>query len=498
MFGLGSKLKRIGSKALKVEMRLELRTFTTNDTFRNDIAHVYFEFVRGSNSVVSSRKEWPETIEKIVEFNEVLKLTMTLYQNKEQTFLEKKGKLVMKGVSRVTHSTEVLGSVELKLHVLAADFGTQRVQFEIVDPKKHPIGKISVSTTATFLGEGKDDDDSSVASSIQSGMDGVPAVGMGGSLGLHHMYSGRSADRYNNAELISKFNNYDSKPAAGLPVADSSSNPFKDALEDEGNVSSPEGRPPASDPSPPVEKAVLVAKKTGIAGGAMNFVLGITKDKDKKAAKTSAAEDDSALLSLRAKKSNNARSGTEKSQSSSAGTEAAGGSSGRSGGGSNHPPPVPPATTATRGGGSGGNGNGGDDRDRELADLRRQLAATNTRQNNLEDEFQAKITEFIERIIAMEDTMEVETFRHEEVVIKLLKAAGVYEKSGYDPHNNETTEKLHDEKYLVDLFRRHLDDERQKISAMKQVLLQFSDQLGREENNQLMKVGVILTPNMSE
>ena len=133
-----------------------------------------------------------------------------------------------------------------------------------------------------------------------------------------------------------------------------------------------------------------------------------------------------------------------------------------------------------------------------MADLRRQLAATNTRQNNLEDEFQAKITQFIERIIAMEDNMEVETFRHEEVVIKLLKAAGVYEKSGYDPHNNETTEKLHDEKFLVDLFRRHLDDERQKISAMKQVLLQFSDQLGREETNQLMKVGVILTPNMHE
>ena len=103
----------------------------------------------------------------------------------------------------------------------------------------------------------------------------------------------------------------------------------------------------------------------------------------------------------------------------------------------------------------------------------------------------------IERIIEMEDRLEAETLRHEESVLKLLRAAGVYELSGYDPGDRETTDKLHDEAFLAELFRLHLDDERNKVMTLKSVLIQFADRLSRDDNQRLLLAGVILVPEQS-
>ena len=95
----------------------------------------------------------------------------------------------------------------------------------------------------------------------------------------------------------------------------------------------------------------------------------------------------------------------------------------------------------------------------------------------------------------MEDLLEAETLRNEERVLTLLRAAGVYELSGYDPSDRGTTDKLHDEAFLADLFRLHLDDERNKVMVLKSVLIQFADRLSRDDNQRLLLAGVILVPD---
>ena len=472
MFGLGSKLRRIGTKPIKVQMSIDLKSFNNDpDTYRADIAYVFVEFIRGSNSVVSSRKEWPDSVDKVVLFDEVLTLVMTLYQNKDMICVEKKGKLVLKGVSKLTSSTEILGTAELKLHTLAQEYTTQRVQFELLDKCKKSIGKLNTSTTAKYLGEGKDDDDSSVASSVQSEyMTGHGPPG----LFLHARGAATPSgvtnqERYANPELIAKFNHHD-------PIAtnDTITN-TKDALE-------------TDDIGSAVSKQGTVPKKGGISG-TLTTMMGTKEKEVGKHLVNNESEESSALSSLRAKKAGlgGTHAVTRPAQAATTAVTSANANL------SNNTNFSQSYRTAPRT--SNHSFSSSDDKDREIAELRQQLEETNLRQNKLEGEFQQKLTAMIERIIEMEDNLEVELFSHEEVVIKLLKAAGVYERAGYIPNDASTTEKLHDEHFLEEIFRQHNDEERTKILTLKELLMKFSGQLSREDNQKLLKAGLILVEN---
>ena len=472
MFGLGNKLRRIGTKPIKVQMSIDLKSFNNDpDTYRADIAYVFVEFIRGSNSVVSSRKEWPDSVDKVVLFDEVLTLVMTLYQNKDHICMEKKGKLVLKGVSKLTSSTEILGTAELKLHTLAQEYTTQRVQFELLDKSKKPIGKLNTSTTAKYLGEGKDDDDSSVASSVQS--EYMPGHGPPG-LFLHARGTAAPSgvtnqDRYANPELIAKFNHHD-------PIApnDPSANPSKDAVgtDDIGSAVSKQG---------------TVPKKGGISG-TLTSMMGSNEKEGGKPLVNTELEESSALSSLRAKKAGlgGTHTVTRPAQAVTAAVSSANANL------SNN-------TNSSQSNRSNSTSNqsysSNNDKDREIAELRQQLEETNIRQNKLEGEFQQKMTAMIERIIEMEDNLEVELFKHEEIVIKLLKAAGVYERAGYIPNDASTTDKLHDESFLEEIFRQHNDEERTKILTLKEIMMKFSSQLSREDNKKLLKAGLIMVEN---
>ena len=470
MFGIGNKLRRIGTKPIKVQMSIDLKSFNNDpDTYRADIAYVFVEFIRGSNSVVSSRKEWPDSVDKVVLFDEVLTLVMTLYQNKDMIYMEKKGKLVLKGVSKVTSSTEILGTAELKLHTLAQEYTTQRVQFELLDRSKKPIGKLNTSTTAKYLGEGKDDDDSSVASSVQSeympghGPPGLFLHARGGAPSTTGISSGvNNHEKYTNPELIAKFNHHDT------PIEQQG---VKDALE-------------TDDSGPMASKA---PKKGGISGTLTSMLASKEKEMGKPIVHKEVEE--SALSSLRAKKagSGGTHTVTRPAQAVTSAVTSANSdlSNNTNISQSNRSTGTSYQTTYSS----------SDEKDREIAELRRQLEETNIRQNKLEGEFQQKLTAMIERIIEMEDNLEVELFKHEEIVIKLLKAAGVYERAGYVPNDTSTTDKLHDESFLEEIFRQHNDEERTKILTLKELLLKFSSQLSREDNKKLLKAGLIFVEN---
>ena len=131
-----------------------------------------------------------------------------------------------------------------------------------------------------------------------------------------------------------------------------------------------------------------------------------------------------------------------------------------------------------------------DAKDLEILSLKKQLNDAKSYQNAMEDEFQTKITSMIERIIEIEDESDLEHYNHEQQTIKLLKAAGIYEKSGYDFRDSDNNLTYSDA--WGDLFREQTDEERIKVMALKKCLIQFSNQLTEEENCELLDAGVVL------
>ena len=316
-------------------MSLEVKTITANDasSLASSWAYVYVEFVRGSNSVVSTRREWPSDEGAVVPFEETLTLVMTLYQNKDGSYQDKKGKLVIKGVSKHTHTTDTLGTAELKLHALVANFDTQRVQFELLDKGRRPMGMVNVAATAKFLGEGKDDDDSSVASSVHSAAQQHSHQGFP-DFGMHHrplQPTPAASSAYSNPDLAARYNSYNRADA-------------------------------------PATSATIGVASSGLSG-ARGTILG---------GKQKAPDDDSALSSLRAKRGLPAVVPVSTHAPAPV-----------------NPAPVAATTTATSVTRSAALAGVPDERDREIQRLRDQLDVTNERQNALEGEFQSKVTAMV-------------------------------------------------------------------------------------------------------
>jgi hypothetical protein len=127
------------------------------------------------------------------------------------------------------------------------------------------------------------------------------------------------------------------------------------------------------------------------------------------------------------------------------------------------------------------------DKDEHICMLEKEIENMKNIHENLEDVFQSKITNFIERIIELEDEQESEIMQHEDQIISLLKASGIYHKSGYDRNNRPNNHDL-----WMDLLRVQLDDERIKIRTLKTIMMRFSDRLTKADNNMLLDAGIIL------
>lgn len=159
-----SKLKRIGLKSTKVQITLEIKDFTTIDV-RDDISLLFIEFERGSKSVSTPSRVWEDDL---TEFNESLTLIMTLYKDSSAKYVEKKGRLVVKGHSKITFTAKNLGMVQLELHKIAANFSKEEIKFQVKDSKGKIIGYLNITASAKYLGDGGGDDDSYVSSALSS------------------------------------------------------------------------------------------------------------------------------------------------------------------------------------------------------------------------------------------------------------------------------------------------------------------------------------------
>jgi hypothetical protein len=81
---------------------------------------------------------------------------------------------------------------------------------------------------------------------------------------------------------------------------------------------------------------------------------------------------------------------------------------------------------------------------KEILSLQIKLKESINYNEHLENEFQNKMTAMIERMIEVEDERDLEHHNHEQQIIKLLRAAKIYDKSQYDINNSENNLKLTD------------------------------------------------------
>lgn len=185
-----SKLNRIGAKRCKVQITIHLKALKILEN-RDDISFLFIEFEKGTNkSVCGARKAWPEDSLNVL-YNDPLTMVITLYQDKHGKYLEKKGKIVLKGHSKVLNADVKLGTSALSLHDLSSDYEKQNISFQFLNSKGKNVGSISTEILAKYLGEGGDDDASSVMSgaslqSFQSVSRSDVLQGLGSGSALHN------------------------------------------------------------------------------------------------------------------------------------------------------------------------------------------------------------------------------------------------------------------------------------------------------------------------
>ena len=162
-----SRLKRIGNKAFKVQLIIDLREITIIED-RDDINLVCVELRRGNKTISSSSKLWSNSDQPPIKLDEQLTLTMTLYKDYSGKFSEKNGKMHLNGHSSVTNSSVCLGSADLKFHHMASDFAAQRFQLVLLNSSGKEMGEVTVNVKAKFLGDGFGDEEGHSLGSILS------------------------------------------------------------------------------------------------------------------------------------------------------------------------------------------------------------------------------------------------------------------------------------------------------------------------------------------
>ena len=496
--GMFSKLRRVGTTSCKVQISIDLKWLTILES-KDYRCGLHIDFERGSKTVSSTARDIPaEPAESklVVHFDETLTLVMTLYKDSSGKYLDKKGKLVLKGLSKVTNTVVKLGSVNLSLHTLADDYEKKNMIFQLGDSKGTTMGTINVATTSKYLGDAADgDDDSSVVSGASRGtfssashLDILQALSASSGTQPTGIYRREKASEFseNDTKLCTSMrtdtSRYQGHENFKLPT------PSKTAP---ASASSGENAPINQNKSKLAsasydENAPINQNKSKLASASYDEVsalasINVTPQKDVKESMNpfgGSAEDKSVPLSNKKERRNpfggnvdkNVLLPKKKAFEANEMYETD----------NNFDPNPAPVISGTP----------LDDKDIEILSLKQQLHDAKAFQNAMEDEFQTKITSMIERIIEIEDESDLEHYNHEQQTIKLLKAAGIYEKSGYDLRDSENNLTYSDT--WADLFREQTDDERIKVMVLKKCLIQFCNQLTEEENCDLLDAGIVL------
>jgi hypothetical protein len=429
-----SKLKRIGTTAFKVQITIELKRLTILEA-KDCRSGLFIEFERGSKAVRStSRDSQSDSVETklILQYDETLTLVMTLYKDSAGKYIEKKGKLVLKGLSKVTGKEVKLGSVKLSLHTLADDYEKKNMQLQFEDVKGRPMGLIDVSTTSKYLGDATaGDDDSSVVSgtsrstfSSASHMDVIQ--GLGGSVAVNPYKRDR----------IGRFEELEAKASLAIKA---------DFQKHHSNDESTHPKAPSlPSPNDSNKKAFEFTRQNLTAIKEQNEKDNFNQDSAspvfKKNEKTYVDS------------SNNPFSDSVKSSK--------------------------------------------DGDESEIQSLRAQLKEVKRYQIAMEEEFQSKITSMIERIIEIEDESDLDHYNHEQEIIKILKAGGIYHKAGANLRDADNNLTYTDE--WADLFREQVDEERIKVMALKKCLIKFASELSSQDNQDLLEAGIALSAARSK
>ena len=554
-----SKLRRVGTTSCKVQISIELKWLTILES-KDYRSGLYIDFERGSKTVSSTSRDIPaEPVDSklVVHFEETLTLVMTLYKESGGKYLEKKGKLVLKGLSKVTNTVVKLGSVNLSLHTLADDYEKKNMILQLGDSKGRTMGTINLASTSKYLGDAADgDDDSSVMSGASRGtfasashMDILQALSASSGTQPVGVYRREKASEFsendtklctsmrtdptryqghenfkspvpskstfasNLSEDVTAANIIRAKLASAPYDENSASIPIKTTPQvDKKETSNPFGgyedknvtvpkKKEISNPTVAYEdKNISVPKKIEISNPIVENKNILVLNKKEISNPIVAYEDKNISVSNKKDISNPIVAYEDKSVPLPKKKEQ---SNPFRGNGENSIPvtnkksfeanemyetdntfnPSPHLQTPQL-------HDVLDAKDLEILSLKKQLNDAKSYQNAMEDEFQTKITSMIERIIEIEDESDLEHYNHEQQTIKLLKAAGIYEKSGYDFRDSDNNLTYSDA--WGDLFREQTDEERIKVMALKKCLIQFSNQLTEEENCELLDAGVVL------
>ena len=432
-----SKLKRIGTTAFKVQITIELKRLTILE-IKDCRSGLFIEFERGNKAVRSttrdSQSDSPDT-KLVLQYDETLTLVMTLYKDSAGKYIEKKGKLVLKGLSKVTAKEVKLGSVKLCLHTLADDYEKKNMTLQFEDAKGRPMGLIEISTTSKYLGDATaGDDDSSVVSgasrstfSSASHMDVIQ--GLGGSVAVNPYKRDR----------IGRFEELEAKASLAIKA-----DYEKHHINDENDRTFGSKNSSLQSPTDSNKRALEHAKTNFTAVKEL-------KEKDKIHQETV-----SSVFKTNEK--------TYVDSSSNPFSEAGDSSK--------------------------------DANEAEIQSLRAQLKEVKRYQIAMEEEFQSKITSMIERIIEIEDESDLDHYNHEQEIIKILKAGGIYHKAGANLRDADNNLTYSDD--WADLFREQVDEERIKVMALKKCLIKYASELSSEDNQDLLEAGIALSAARSK
>ena len=146
-----AKLRELGPSSIAFQVQLTL-TFRRLKLMQdlNGISLLCIEFQRLKNSMRTSEKMVAE--KSMLVWGESLTVTITLYKDSRGKYLEEEGKIVLLGFTK-GKSWEPMGSVILKLNLLAPDLPTEKVALRLANDKGEAVCIIKTALTAKLLSQ---------------------------------------------------------------------------------------------------------------------------------------------------------------------------------------------------------------------------------------------------------------------------------------------------------------------------------------------------------
>jgi hypothetical protein len=148
-----ARLKELGPNSIAYQVQLTL-TFRRLKLMQKieGISLLCIEFQRNSKSMCTSNKL--VTDKSMIVWGESLTVTLTLYKDATGRYLEEEGKIILLGYAKASHQeAKTLGSVQLRLNLLAPDLTTEKVALRLSDDKGMDMCIIKTAVTAKLLSQ---------------------------------------------------------------------------------------------------------------------------------------------------------------------------------------------------------------------------------------------------------------------------------------------------------------------------------------------------------